>query len=331
MATEGLPLREGVHGVAVRDLQHRLTALGFECAGETAGFGARTRAAVEAFQRHRGLVDDGVCGTDTWSALVEAGYRLGDRLLYLRAPMLRGDDVVDLQLHLDSLGFDAGRPDGIFGPDTERALRDFQRNAGLSVDGVCGPDVLAALRRLGAATTGPSGVAGVRERNRLLSASRAHRGRRIAIGQDGQLGGIARAVERALAADGVEVRCLADADPSGQAGAANDFDAELFVGLALSPDTTRRAAYYAAPGFESAGGRHLAELLAERVGPVVESSFAVVGMRVPVLRETRMPAVLCHLGPTVPPAQCSTDVAEAVAHALLCWLDEPLGEDSQPT
>ena len=96
-----------------------------------AQFGAGTEAAVRAFQEPRGLRVDGICGDETWASLVEAGYRLGDRLLYHRAPMLRGDDVAELQRLLGGLGFDAGRVDGIFGPDTAAALVEFQRNAGL--------------------------------------------------------------------------------------------------------------------------------------------------------------------------------------------------------
>ena len=72
-------------------------------------------------------------------ALVEAGWRLGDRLLVLAAPQLRGDDIAELQDALNQLGFDCGRPDGIFGPATVRALEDFQRNGGLTPDGICGP------------------------------------------------------------------------------------------------------------------------------------------------------------------------------------------------
>ena len=68
-------------------------------------FGPGTQAAVVDFQRHRGLPASGVCDTATWMALVEAGYRAGDRLLYLRSPMLRGDDVADLQRSLGALGF----------------------------------------------------------------------------------------------------------------------------------------------------------------------------------------------------------------------------------
>lgn len=63
--------------------------------------------------------------------------------------MLRGDDVADLQHRLNALGFDAGREDGIFGPDTSRALQDFQRNAGLAPDGIGGPEAVEALLRLG--------------------------------------------------------------------------------------------------------------------------------------------------------------------------------------
>ena len=65
-------------------------------------------------------------GPDTWRALVEAGYRLGDRLLYARVPMMRGDDVAELQRRLDALGFPIGKVDGIFGGDTLAGLLEFQ-------------------------------------------------------------------------------------------------------------------------------------------------------------------------------------------------------------
>ena len=77
-----------------------------------------TQAAVCAFQQARGLTSTGVCDDLTWTALVEASWRLGDRHLYLRAPHLRGDDVAELQHRLGQFGFDAGRVDGIFGVET---------------------------------------------------------------------------------------------------------------------------------------------------------------------------------------------------------------------
>jgi len=83
-------LRPGSRGEAVRDLQVRLGALGHEIPPtETGGYGPATESVVRAFQEARGLRVDGICGPQTWSAVVESGYRLGDRLLYRRRPMLR--------------------------------------------------------------------------------------------------------------------------------------------------------------------------------------------------------------------------------------------------
>src|SRR3712207_9348100 len=65
-----------------------------------------------------------------------------------RSRMMRGDDVRELKHRLNQLGFDAGAEDGIFGPLARAAVEEFQRNTGLVVDGVAGPQTLAALRRL---------------------------------------------------------------------------------------------------------------------------------------------------------------------------------------
>ena len=108
--------RVGDQGEPVRDIQDRLSLLGFGCGPDTPGeYGKATAGAVATFQRSRGLSADGIVGPDTWRVLYEAGYVLGDRLLYLRRPMLRGEDVAELQRRLNSLGFDAGKVDGIFG------------------------------------------------------------------------------------------------------------------------------------------------------------------------------------------------------------------------
>jgi N-acetylmuramoyl-L-alanine amidase len=130
----------------VEDLQQRLARAGFAVAGDECGvFGSATEAALRAFQRSRCLPETGVGTGETWSALVESGFSLGDRLLYLRRPMLRGDDVAELQRRLNALGFDAGREDGILGTQTGIAIRDFQRNVGHAVDGIVGPETWAAL------------------------------------------------------------------------------------------------------------------------------------------------------------------------------------------
>ena len=57
----------------------------------------------------------------------------------------QGDDVKTMQVFLVSWGFEPGNPDGIFGKNTEAALKAFQKAQGLTVDGVCGPATWTAL------------------------------------------------------------------------------------------------------------------------------------------------------------------------------------------
>jgi len=126
-------------------------------------FGASTQQVLSAFQQQRGLHASGACDEPTWLALVEAGWSLGDRLLLLGAPQLRGDDVAQLQAALNHLGFDCGRPDGIMGPATARALEDFQRNSGLTADGVCGVHTVRMLELVSRQSGSGPGVAVVRD------------------------------------------------------------------------------------------------------------------------------------------------------------------------
>ena len=57
----------------------------------------------------------------------------------------RGDEVRELQEKLNSLGYDAGTADGIFGPNTESALKAFQEASSLTADGVAGPMTLLRI------------------------------------------------------------------------------------------------------------------------------------------------------------------------------------------
>jgi len=134
----------------VVDIQTRLAALDHFLGREGADgfYGPHTENAIRAFQQQRLLCADGVVEDNTWTELVEAGYEPGERLLYLRVPFMRGDDVLYLQRRLDELGFDCGPVDGIFSPALEVAVTEFQRNAGLNVDGIVGETTLDRLRRL---------------------------------------------------------------------------------------------------------------------------------------------------------------------------------------
>ena len=329
----GLPLRTGDEGEAVRDLQFRLAALGLVIEGDDPGaFGDATAVAVRAFQSSRGLRVDGVCGPQTWAALVEAGWHLGDRLLYHRTPPLRGDDVAALQRRLGALGFDAGRVDGIFGVRTAGALVDFQRNGGLTTDGICGPATLEALRRLGARAEAGDSVAQLREREARRSAPRTLSGRRIVVAQGGGVSALVDAVARVLVHAGAHALPVDDPDQSAQAAQANTFGADLYLGLTVADDGCATA-YYGTAGFTSTGGRDLARLLCRELPAVLgHAGCDVRAMALPVLRETRMPAVVCELGPPARVVERTAEVARAVTRAIGAWVEAPdeVEVDPQP-
>jgi len=190
-------LRRGDSGRTVVEIRTMLRQFGLLAGppGERGDeyFDHAVEDAVRAFQQHRGLITDGVVGSATYRALREAGWTLGDRMLALlvSSPM-SGDDVGTLQERLLALGYDSGRPSGVFDEQTERALRAFQRDFCAVSDGVCGPATLRALRLLGAprATGGRPHL--LREQELLRQAGPLLRGKRIVV--DAGHGGADRGV-----------------------------------------------------------------------------------------------------------------------------------------
>jgi N-acetylmuramoyl-L-alanine amidase len=286
-------------------------------------FGDGTRAAVEAFQHLRGLRVDGVCGPQTWSTLVEAGFRIGDRFLYRRTPMLRGDDVVDLQQRLSTLGFDTGRVDGIFGDRTSRALAEFQRNVGLPVDGIAGGATLRELIRLESRHQEAELISSVRARAQLRDAPPTLTGRHVAIGEQGGLSSVTGALRRRLVLGGTQVTDLHHPDDSMQAQQANELDVDVFLGLRLNPAHAEcHTSYWAGTHDESQGGRLLAELIQEIVPGILGiQDGGAHGMSLAILRETRMPSVLVELGPASLVVERAALLAAALSTALGKWAD----------
>lgn len=313
------PLRSGGHGEAVRDLQRRLVSVGRDVGPDELGsFETGTEAAVRAFQEARGIRVDGIVGRETWSALVESGYSLGDRLLYLRRPMLRGDDVLDLQARLNALGFHAGREDGILGDNTRQALAAFQRDAGLPPDGICGSTTVAALRRVGSMAEGS--VATVREREALRRGERRLAGRVIYVAAAPGLSVLGEQVTRGLLNAGS--RALLDtsgADDSLLASGANRFDADLFLGLRLGDAVGCHCAYFASGHFRSEAGHTIAHAIHDELVDRLSLDVDVSGKAYAALRETRMAAVVCEVVPDGDVEAMGRLVANApaVAHAIV--------------
>lgn len=140
-------IKQGDRGSEVESLQQRLQKLGYFKADVTGYFGGVTKEAVREFQKERGLHPDGVVGKDTQASLEEhqqqevsestqGVWRLGDR----------DAKVSEIQQRLEVAGFAIpARKDAIFDGATQEAVRQFQQAKGLKVDGVVGPQTLAAL------------------------------------------------------------------------------------------------------------------------------------------------------------------------------------------
>ncbi len=303
-------------------MQRRLGAAGFPPAAgaEVATFCPATEAAVRAFQTGRGLRCDGLCDEQTWTALVEASWKLGDRLLFLTSPNMRGDDVAELQSRLGRLGFDCGRVDGILGPSTARALEEFQSNCGTSTDGMCGPDTVRTLTVMSSQSGAGPGIAAVRERERLRAGLGSVAECRIVIGQYGGLSSLARSLSRELRLRGATVMSLDEPDAGAQATAANHFAADVYLGFESHTEPAATVQFYRVPTFESAGGRSLAELIAQRLGQLEGFVPEVRGMRLPMLRETRMPAVQCVVGPVRLAIDAGPDIVVAIVEAVEQWV-----------
>ncbi len=289
--------REGDEGAAVRDIQDRLDALGYPPDPDPRSrFGAGTVAAVRGFQKARGLDVDGIVGPDTWRALYEAGYRLGDRMLFLRRPMIRGEDVSELQSRLSSLGFDVGKIDGIFGPKTETAVIEFQHNRDLAEDGKAGPEVVTEVHLV---TRGAmkEGRQTVREREWLRRLPPTVAGTRVYLDAGCRDAHEATVAWDAAAAAAIELQELGGLPVMSRtqdgtlperlrARRANVLGSDLIVAFQISSEGGDHVYFYASEHGSSAAGEMLAHAIASVAGGEVEGRASAM------LKETRAPAVI---------------------------------------
>ena len=137
----------GCTGDAVKTLQEKLNAKGFNSGNVDGIFGAKTYAAVTAFQKANSLGVDGIVGKLTWAKLYDA--TPVNVTPITTQPMLRtgsrGDAVRKLQELLNAKGYTCGSVDGIFGSKTYAAVLAFQKANGLAADGIVGSLTWAKL------------------------------------------------------------------------------------------------------------------------------------------------------------------------------------------
>lgn len=316
----------GDAGPAVAEVTDRLVGLGLlsaDHAGRGEVFDAALERAVRAFQQERGLNADGIVGTSTYRALEEARWRLGDRVLvHLPGSLQSGDDVIALQRQLLDLGFKTGRVDGRFGPATDQAVRDFQRNIGVPCDGTCGPATLTALARLRPRVTGGSPNV-MRAEERIRTDGPRLAGKVVVIDPapsvstdptlkalaDEASTDLARRVEGRLVATGVQAflsvpRAGQDEDESDRAAFANRTEAHLCVSLLVDTaggQTTQGVTTYffgiETHGVRSWVGERFAGLVQREI--VARTDLADLRSHArswDLLRQTRMPTVCVELG-----------------------------------
>jgi N-acetylmuramoyl-L-alanine amidase len=364
----------GSHGPAVADVRARLAALPHDGLPELEGltgsgidaevFDGGLERAVRAFQQDRGLIVDGVVGVETFSAIDGARWRLGDRiLLHVPGHLLRGEDVVALQERLNTLGFAAGRVDGRFGPETERAVRAFQRSYGLPGDGSVGPETLRAFDDLRRSVSGGSANV-LRERERVRRSGHSLSGRTVVLdpGHGGTNTGaqgnglveselvmdLARRIEGRLTAIGVSVvytrtesTCPTEDE---RAAIANAAGADVLLSLHCDSHDAAGASGVATFFYGrdrktswSAVGEHLADLVLREI--VARTSLANCrshGRSWTLLQQTQMPAIRVEAGYLTHPDDAArlTDPAfrDTLAEAVLVSLQRLyLGEDDTAT
>ncbi|ATY15753.1 MULTISPECIES: N-acetylmuramoyl-L-alanine amidase [Actinomycetes] len=328
-------------------------------------FDVAVEQAVRAFQQRRGLITDGVVGPATYQALKGASYHLGSRpLQYLLSSPVHGDDVFTLQERLTELGFDAGRPDGYFGPQTERALRTFQRDMRLTSDGICGPATIRELHRLSSPRARGGRPVFLREQEQVRQAGPRLRGKRIVIdpghgGEDlGVVAGglreadiawdLARRLEGRMQATGMEALISRGPNHSPtdfeRARFANDAGADLFLSLHSDGNPSPRAQGVASFHFGTGNGTTstVGELLAGFIQREVAARTGLLDCRThyktwEIFTRTRCPAVRVEIGYLTNPDDAArlADPAfrDVVAEGILIAVKRLylLGEGDQPT
>ena len=343
-------IRLGDYSQEVADVQARLRELGFDIDDKPATFGDSTRRAVMAFQQRRGILSDGIVGTNTWGELVEAGWRIGDRVLYVARPYMRGDDVLALQARLNALGFNAGREDGIFGRDTDGAVRAFQHEYAIEEDGIFGVRSHAALQ--GLRVDRPMTASGLREelarsqrqggmQGVLIMIDPGHGG--TDLGDRSPLGSfegdlcwdICLHLAAILGQGGARVRLSrTEAEGPGateRAMRANTSGAEVFLSIHLNSHTepnAEGASTYYFPRSQS--GEVLAEAIRDDLVELGLRDCRSHARSYSILKETRMPAVLVEPAFITNPDEAKLleegdfrrTIAQAIATGVRGYLEE---------
>ena len=295
-----------------------------------------SEAQIRSFQQNRGLSITGLVDAVTARALEEAKWKLGDRSLNLQStPLMRGDDVAVLQSRLTEMGFDCGRVDGIYGQRSEVAVKEFQRSAGLVVDGKCGPETIIGLLRLSRVVSGGAPSA-MRESAMQRNRGPALANKVIVLNPDGDdtlIYDVALRTEGRLLALGASVfltRGVSNSPTETERIAfTNQSGADLMISLHRD-SYVNELAHGAATYFYGSDAHGVHSIVGERFASLVQREICartdLVNCRThakawDLLRLTRAPAVHINLGYVTSPSDVErisrSDFRDVIAEALV--------------
>jgi len=301
---------------------------------ESSVFDEKVASAVKEFQQSRGLRVTGIVDAITLRVLDEARWKLGDRVLSLVSPFMRGDDVASLQSQLSEMGFNCGRVDGIFGSETESAVKEFQKSVGVKVDGRCGPATIMSMMRLKKIV---SGGAPIQLRDAAIRAERgpALSGKVIVIDPSlsPEIFDLAQRLEGRLIALGVNVfltRTIASApQESERIELANSSGADLVI--SLHQDTYKNSSAHGVATYYYGSDSHgVHSIVGERFATLAQREICartdLLNCRIhaktwDLLRLTKSPTVLIELGYSANPGDAKRvadpQFRETVVEALM--------------
>lgn len=313
-----IPIGPGSKPTSVGHLQRLLTQCGYVAVDDLGTFGSSTKNQLRAFQQSKGITPNGICDGLTWHVLIEAHWKLGDRLLYLKTPMLRGDDIAQLQGRLSWLGFDPGKVDGVFGPKTLRAVGEFQINVGLSGDGISGAETIAELER----NIGRSSVTvtSFKEALRFGDPAKDIRTLKLAIAAPLNLAVNAEMIRQSLNKEGIRSTSFIHPDITTIASLTNTSGADLSIFLEISRSNQGCISYFQGFRYTSTIGRSIAQTIADELEKVLPiPSVEVLGSTHRMLQLTRTPSVVVAIGEPHLWSLYSIEISAAIISGLTSW------------
>lgn len=177
---EGQVFKYGDNGKAVKQIQQLFSQLGYYHSETDGIYGQQTKNAVMQYQRDNGLDIDGVFGNNTYQHLLGIKLKIEKQETNHPSPIFTnfndtslptptisepvqiqkndlatavlqngdtGEAVKDLQTLLKQKGYFSHKVDGVFGPATEAAVRNYQRQNQLTSDGIAGKQTIRHLKK----------------------------------------------------------------------------------------------------------------------------------------------------------------------------------------